>query len=160
MRQTIGEQLGGTCRILEVMIAPEVAGTPAGDVLGGLVKNLRMLQTSWTAVLPFLHWDNETTASLLMRAASSVPDALAQRIVTSLDSQLAPDPIDVTAVQECNDELRALLTEVIHMISTESDTHAEIIAHLAARSARYPLRAVPDLPQAQLASGPAPKSSC
>jgi len=160
MRPTIGEQLGGTCRILEVMIAPEVAGTPAGDVLGALVKNLRMLQTSWTAVLPFLHWDNETTASLLMGATSSVPGALAQRIVTTLDSQLAPDPIDVTAVQERNDELRALLTDVIGVISTESDAHAEIIAHLSARSARYPLRAVPDLPRAQPASGSAPDPSC
>jgi hypothetical protein len=160
MRPTIGEQLGGTCRILEVMIAPEVAGTPAGDVLGALVKNLRMLQTSWTAVLPFLHWDNQTTASLLMGATSSVPDALAQRIVTTLDSQLAPEPVDVTAVQERNDELRALLTDVIGVISTESDAHAEIIAHLAARSARYPLRAAPDLPRAQPAPGSAPEPSC
>jgi hypothetical protein len=160
MRPTIGEQLGGTCRILEVMIAPEVAGTPAGDVLRGLVKNLRMLQTNWGTVLPFLHWDNETTAGLLARAASSVPDALAQRITTTVDGQPAPDPADVMAAQERNDELRALLTEVVRVISAKSDAHAEIIAHLAARSARYPLRAVPDLPRAQPASGPALKSPC
>ena len=125
MRPTIGEQLGGTCRILEAVVAPEVAGTPAGDVLRGLVKNLRMLQTSWAAVLPFLHWDNETTAALLARATSSVPDALAQRIVTALDAQPAPDPVDVAAVQERNDELRALLTEVVRVIDTVSDAHAD-----------------------------------
>jgi hypothetical protein len=160
MRPTIEEQLGGTCRILEVMIAPEVAGTPAGDVLRGLVKNLRMLQANWGTVLPFLHWDNESTASLLARAASSVSDALAQRITTTVDAQPAPDPADVSAAQARNDELRALLTDVVRVISTGSDAHAEIIAHLAARSARYPLRAVPDLPRAQPASGPALRSSC
>jgi hypothetical protein len=160
MKPTIGEQLGGTCRILEAVVAPEVAGTPAGDVLSGLVKNLRMLQTSWAAVLPFLHWDNETTAALLVQATSSVPDALAQRIMTALDAQPAPDPIDVAAVQERNDELRALLTDVVRVIDTVSDAHAEIVAHLAARAGRYPLRAVPDLPKAQPPAESAPKSSC
>jgi hypothetical protein len=160
MRPTIGEQLTGTCRILEAVIAPEVAGTPAGDVLRGLVKNLRMLQTSWAAVLPFLHWDNELTAGLLARAMSSVPDALAQRIMTDLDAKPAPDPADVASVQERNDELRALLTEVVRVIDPVSDPHAEIVAHLAVRAGRYPLRAVPDLPRAQPASGPAPKPPC
>jgi hypothetical protein len=159
MRPTIGEQLDGTCRILEAVVAPEVAGTPAAEVLQGLVKNLRMLRTSWSAVLPFLHWDNEAMAALLTRAMSSVPDALAQRIMAAQDTQSAPDPVDVASVQERNDELRALLTEVVRVIDTVSDAHAEIVAHLAVRAGRYPLRAVPDLPRAQ-PSQPAPKSSC
>ena len=40
---------------------------------------------------------------------------------------------------------------------------ADLLGHqadLAARAARYPLRAVPDLPRAQPASDPAPKPSC
>src|ERR1700721_1791804 len=100
MRPTIGEQLGGACRILEAVVAPEVAGTPAGDVLRGLVKNLRMLQTSWAAVLPFLHWDNELTAGLLARAVPSAPDALAQRIMTALAAEPARDPADVASAQD------------------------------------------------------------
>lgn len=155
MRPTIGEQLDGTCRVLEAVVAPEVAGTPAADVLDGLVKNLRMLGTNWPAVLPFLHWDNATTAALLMRSAAAVPDHLVRRIET-LNTEPTPDLLDVVAAQERNDELRALLSEAVLAMDTASAAHADIVAHLVARAARYPLRSVPAVPQPQ----PAPDPLC
>lgn len=155
MRPTIGEQLDGTCRVLEAVVAPEVAGTPAADVLNGLVKNLRMLRTNWPAVLPFLHWDNETTAAVLMRSASSLPDHLARRIET-LDAEPTPDLLDVLAAQERNDELRALLSEAVLAMDAASAAHADIVAHLVDRAGRYPLRSVPAVPRPQ----PAPDPSC
>jgi hypothetical protein len=147
MRPTIGEQLAGTCRILEDVVAPEVAGAQAADALRGLVKNLRMLETSWAAVLPFLHWDNAQTTALLRRARPAVPAVLAERI-TSVCDALASDPVDVTAVQEHNDRLRGVLSEVVAVLDTGSETYRAIAAYLNVRASRYPLRMVPDTPAA------------
>ncbi len=147
MRPTIGEQLGGTCRILEEVIAPEVASPHAAEALRGLVKNLRMLETGWGAVLPFLHWDNAETAALLQRARPAVPAGLAERIGTCCATP-RPDPFDVSATQQRNDALRGLLSEVVAGIDAEAPVHGEIVAHLRVRTGRYPMRSVPDLPRA------------
>ena len=145
MRPTITEQLAGTCRILEEVVAPELAGAQAADALRGLVKNLRMLETSWSSVLPFLHWDNDATAGLLGQARRSVPSPLAERIDTAC-AETAPDPIDLDAVHSVNNRLRNLLSEVVLVLDPAEPAHAGIVAHLAARTARYPMRMVPDMP--------------
>jgi hypothetical protein len=145
MRPTVSEQLAGTCRILEDVVAPEVTGTYAADVLRGLVKNLRMLETSWAALLPFLRWDSNQTAALLRRARPAVSPALAERI-GSATAPPAPDPVDVIAAEKHNDLLRGLLSEVLAVLDPGSGTYRAIAGHLSTRNSRYPMRMVPDTP--------------
>jgi hypothetical protein len=148
MRPTIAEQLAGTCRALERVASSEVEGTPAAEVLRGLVKNLRMLETSWSAILPFLHWDLNETTALLARAHGAVPEPLRARIDTALAGQPV-DPLDVGAVEARDDMLRALLTEVVLAVDPLGTEYAAIAAHLDERARRYPLRMVPDVPTAR-----------
>jgi hypothetical protein len=150
VRPTVEEQLEGSCRILEETIAPEVTGDHAAEALRGVVKNLRMLGKSWARVLPFLHWDNGATAALLERARPDVPAPLAERLG---DLNRNPtDPFDVAAAQHRNAVLRGLLSEVVAVLDPASaaaaTTHRAIVEHLSARSARYPMRMVPDVPRA------------
>lgn len=147
MRPTVAEQLAGTCLALERVVAPEVEGTPAAEVLRGLVKNLRMLETSWAAILPFLHWDVVETAALLDRVRETVPEPLGARIAQAL-AEAPVDSLDVVAVEAGNDALRALLGEVVVAIDPTSPEHAAIAAHLDERARRYPMRMVPDVPKA------------
>ncbi|MBW0100994.1 hypothetical protein [Pseudonocardia sp. KRD291] len=147
MRPTVAEQLAGTCLALERVVSPEIEGTPAAEVLRGLVKNLRMLETSWAAILPFLHWDVAETATLLGRAREAAPAPLGARIAEALDE--APvDPLDVVAVDVRSDGLRALLSEVVVAIDPTSPEHGAIAAHFDERARRYPMRMVPDVPKA------------
>ncbi|MEU7811772.1 hypothetical protein [Pseudonocardia sp. NPDC049154] len=144
MRPTITEQLEGTCAVLERVVAPEVAGTPAAEVLRGLVRNLRTLGESWTADLPFQHWDIRETGALLERLSAVVPGPLAQRIASV---GLDPDPIDAVAVDTRAIELRGLLSEAVRVMDTDTPEHAAVVAHLTERTRRYPLRMVPDTPR-------------
>ena len=52
MRPSIDEQLHGTCRILEEVVAPAVADPYARTILAGLIANLRMLHQAIPFVLP------------------------------------------------------------------------------------------------------------
>ena len=145
MHPTVSEQLAGTCRILEDVVAPEVTGAYAADVLRGLVKNLRMLETRWAAVLPFLRWDSSQTAALLRRARPAVPSPLAERIRAATAAP-APDPVDVGAAEEHNDLLRGLLSEVLAVLDPGAEDYRAIAGHLSTRNSRYPMRMVPDTP--------------
>lgn len=148
MRPTVAEQLLGTCLALERVVSPEVEGTPAAEVLRGLVKNLRMLATSWAAILPFLYWDVAQTAALLGRARGAVPEPLGARIAAAL-AQPPVDPLDLEAVESRDDTLRVLLSEVVLAVEPAGPEHAAIAAHLGERARRYPLRMVPDVPTAR-----------
>jgi hypothetical protein len=147
MRPTVAEQLAGTCLALERVVSPAVEGTAAAEVLRGLVKNLRMLGTSWGAILPFLHWDIAETATLLERARGAVPEPVGARIDSAL-AQEPPDPLDVDAVEIRDDALRAVLSEVVRTVDPGGPEHAAIAVHLGERARRYPLRMVPDVPKA------------
>jgi hypothetical protein len=147
MRPTVTEQLAGTCLALERVVAPEVEGTPAAEVLRGLVKNLRMLGTSWPAILPFLHWDVAETAALLGRLRAVLPGPLVDRVDAALAEEPA-DPLDVTAVEGRADALRTLLAEAVVLLEPTGSEHAAVAAHLGERARRYPLRMVPDVPKA------------
>jgi hypothetical protein len=143
VRPTVTEQLEGTCLVLERVVAPELTGTPAAEVLQGLVRNLRLLGACWAADLPFQHWDMRETAALLDRAQPLLPQPLADRI-GSLGPD--PDPIDAVAVGAYVTELRELLAEVVRVIDPAGPEHAAIVAHLAERARRYPVRMVPEVP--------------
>jgi hypothetical protein len=147
MRPTVTEQLAGTCLALERVVGPEVEGTPAAEVLRGLVKNLRMLGASHPAILPFLHWDVVETAALLERLRAVVPGVLADRIGAALAEEPV-DPLDVTVVEGRDDALRALLAEAVVLLDPAGPEQAAVAAHLGERARRYPMRMVPDVPKA------------
>lgn len=149
MRPTIEEQIEGSCRLLEVVVAVEVADSHALEVLSELTRNLRMIGSSWTQLLPFLHWDNEATTGLLDAARPIVEVVLAQRIVAVIAGAQS-DPFDFSAVSAHNDELRAVLSELVTELDPESGPQAteiyrDILRHFDLRARRYPMRMVPQL---------------
>lgn len=149
MRPTIEEQIEGSCRLLEQVIAVEVHDSHALEVLSGLTRNLRMIGSSWTQLLPFLHWDNEVTARLLDAARPTVEAVLAQRIADTVTGAQS-DPIDFEAVSAHNDELRALLSELVTELDPQSGPQAtafyrDVVGHFDLRARRYPMRLVPQL---------------
>lgn len=151
MRPTISEQLRQTARLLEDVVAPDLTSEYSARVLRGLVKNLRMLETSWDQVVPFLQWDNEETSKLLDASTHIVPAALAARLAAR-PSEL-PDPLDACAVQKHNYTIRGLLSEAISEIDPASDHDSSvrnaITTHLKKRTSRYPMRMVPELAQSE-----------
>jgi hypothetical protein len=61
MRPTVEEQLQGTCRILETVVAPCVADPYARTILDNLIANLRMLTVALPKVGGFMRNDNQAT---------------------------------------------------------------------------------------------------
>jgi hypothetical protein len=92
MRPSVEEQLQGTCRILEDVVAPCVNDPLARTLLDGVVANLRMLTAALPGVAPFLRQDNQTTGHLLAQLSSSVSPELAERVALALAT---PDPLVV-----------------------------------------------------------------
>ena len=91
MRPTVEEQLQGTCRILENVVAPCVADPYARTLLASLIGNLRMLSGAFPAIPGFLAGDNRSTAALLGQLEAVVEPDLAARIGTAL-TQAEPTP--------------------------------------------------------------------
>lgn len=145
MRPTIDEQLRQTCRILEDVIAPALSADHASEVLRSLIANLRMLESCWHGILPFLRWENDTVEALLretggLTAMNDEPDAA------------QPDPFDVKAMSAYNDRLLALLEQRI-IGSTAADPALDAIrVYLMERASRYPMRSVLPTPQTRAIS--------
>ena len=151
MRPTVTEQLDGVCRILEDVIAPEIAGSHPRETLRNLVSNLRMLSRSWTRLLPFLHWDNAASTALLLAAREQAGAPLATRIDTIVASAPA-DLADAEAVHAYNTVLRACLSECI-LASCAAVLTERMAEHFADRAARYPLRLTGAQPKRPAAGG-------
>ena len=142
MRPSVEEQLLGTCRILETVVAPAVAEPFARTILDNLIANLRMVTEALPAVPGFLRWDNAATQGLLQTLRSALPAQLAGRVDAALAAP-APD-IDGSAAQIArNDLLRALLAEAVRNPDLSPDLHRAIQDHMIARSSRVPMRYVP-----------------
>ena len=145
MRPTAEEQLQGTCRILEEVVAPCVADPFARTILDGLVANLRMLTGALPAVPGFLRHDNATTLRLL----ATLRDALAPALVARIDQALAapePDVADGAAQEERNRLLRELLAAAVCGAGLTPDMHSAIVQHMTERASRVPMRYVPTAP--------------
>jgi hypothetical protein len=138
MRPTVTEQLDGMCRILEDVIAPEVRSDHAAEILRGLISNVRMLSRNWSALLPFLHWDNEATASLLRDAQQEVHEELRHRIHDALAAPIA-EANDTIAAEMLNEILRGLLVDCI-AANCSAPLLERMMAHMNERATRYPMR--------------------
>ena len=141
MRPTVEEQLLGTCRILEGVVAPCVADPYARTILEGLVGNLRMLTGALPAVAGFLHRDNRATAGLLGQLQAGVAPDLAAAIALAL-GRPEPDAADMTALEQRNNELRELLSQALCGDSLTPAMRAAALEHMSARAARAPMRYV------------------
>lgn len=145
MRPTVEEQLQGTCRILETVVAPCVADPFARTILDGLVANLRMLTGALPAVPGFLRHDNQATVRLLATLRDSAPSDLAARLTQAL-AEPEPDATDTAALDERNRRLRELLAEAVCGERLSPDQHRAIVQHMAERASRVPMRYVATAP--------------
>ena len=143
MRPSIEEQLQGTCRILEKVVAPCVADPYARTILEALIGNLRMLGAAVPAVPGFLAGDNHATADLLGRLLAVVAPDLAGRIAQAL-AQPAPEATDMHSLELRNCELRELLSQALCGSGLTPAIHAAALAQMSARAARAPMRYVPN----------------
>ena len=142
MRPTIEEQLQGTCRILENVVAPCVADPYARTLLASLIGNLRMLSGAFPVIPGFLAGDNRSTAALLGRLQAVVAPDLAARIGLVL-AQPEPDITDSTALEQRNCQLRELFSQALCDASLTPELHAAALEHMSERAARAPMRYVP-----------------
>ncbi len=145
MKPSVEDQLQGTCRILETLVAPCVADPFARTMLDGLVANLRMLTGALPALPGFLRQDNQATARLLAALQPSLPSDLAGRVAACL-SEAEPDPVDGNALDEANGRLRELLAEAVCSEGLSPEQHRVIVKHMTERASRVPMRYVPTAP--------------
>ena len=141
MRPTVEEQLQGTCRILETVVAPAVAEPYARMILDALVGNLRMLSAALPAVPGFLREDNQASGRLLDALRASVPSGLAVRIAAALDLA-EPDAADSAALDARNRQLRELLGEAVCAEGLTPELRAAALKYMTGRASRVPMRFV------------------
>jgi hypothetical protein len=147
VRPTVDEQLSGTCRLLDEVVAPAVADPYAAEILRGLVSNLRMLTGALPQIPQFLAWDNTGTVGLLDQMKERVALPLAQEIAREL-APAGPDPLDLNALNDRNERLRALLSRALLSEELTPEDHRAARAHLAQRAARSPIRFAVPVPAA------------
>ncbi|MEO5837317.1 MAG: hypothetical protein ABIQ73_29600 [Acidimicrobiales bacterium] len=145
MRPTLSEQLRGLRHILDHVVAPEVQGAYATDILLGVSRALEMLALRAGEVGPFLVWDNNETRELLRMIATS------GAAVTEPIDPIEPIATgDVDALDAENERLRGILAAVIPAIAADASTselHGAVVVHLRERVARYPFASTATLPQ-------------
>ncbi len=145
MRPTVEEQLQGTCRILETVIAPAVSEPYARTILDNLIANLRMVNGALPKVAGFLRDDNAATLSLLLSMRAALTADLAARLdAAALAGE--PDHGDVAAIEERNQLLRALLAAAVCSPTLTRDIRQTIETHMINRASRAPMRYVPTAP--------------
>ena len=145
MRPTVEEQLQGTCRILETVVAPCVADPFARTILDGVIANLRMVTGAFPAVAPFLRQDNEATVRLLRTLRDSVASELATRLDDAI-GDTEPDAADPAALDDRNCRLRELLAQSVRSEGLSAEQHRAIVQHMTERASRAPMRYVATTP--------------
>lgn len=142
MRPTVEEQLHGTCRILERVVAPCVADPFARTILDNLIANLRMMTVALPAVAGFLRDDNEATLRQLLALREALPPELVARI-TQAKAANVPDVADGLAQEERNRLLRELLAAAVSSPSLTPDMRHAVQNFMISRASRVPMRYVP-----------------
>lgn len=145
MKPTVEDQLRGTCRVLESVVAPCVSDPMARTILEGLIANLRMLTGALPAVPAFMRQDNEATACLLSDLLGALPAVLRERVRVAL-AQPEPDPTDTAALDARNTLLRELLAEAVRLDDLTPAQHRAIVQHMSERASRVPMRYVSTAP--------------
>ena len=142
MRPTVDEQLQGTCRILETVVAPCVSDPFARTILDNLIANLRMVTAALPKVPGFLRYDNEGTLRQLLALREALPPELVTRI-GQIEAAEEPNVDDGPAQEERNRLLRELLAAAICSPGLTPDMHRAIQTYMIKRASRVPMRYVP-----------------
>ena len=142
MRPTVEEQLQGTCRILENVVAPCVSEPFARTILLNLIANLRMVTVALPMVAGFLRYDNEGTLNQLLALREALPPELVARINQAMAAN-EPDVDDGPAQEERNRLLRELLAAAVCSSSLTPDMRHAIVNYMIDRASRVPMRYVP-----------------
>ena len=145
MRPTVEEQLQGTCRVLEGVVAPCVNDPFARTILDGLIANMRMLTGALPAVAGFLRDDNAATLRLLEELRNGVTPELAARIADAT-GHAEPDVADSAALEARNGLLREQLARAVCTDGLPLQSHQAIVKHFTERASRVPMRYVPTAP--------------
>ena len=141
MRPTVEEQLQGTCRILENVVAPCVSEPFARTILDNLIANLRMVTVALPKVAGFLRDDNEATLHQLLALREALPPELAARIN---QAEAANEPgVDGPAQEDRNRLLRELLAAAVCSPGLTPDMHRAVENFMISRASRVPMRYVP-----------------
>ncbi len=148
MRPSIDEQLRETQRILGGL-APQLDGYSA-QILRMALANLETLETGWSKVLPFLHWDNDATLAMLTALQSDL-DAQTVAVIGDVARKPACDPYDAGALQQYNEELQAVV--VLALAGCGPAGRRRVHSHLLERTARYPMRPGAARPATQATTG-------
>ena len=142
MKPTVEEQLQGTCRILETVVAPCVAEPFARTILDNLIANLRMMTAALPMVAGFLRYDNEATLRQLLALREALPPELVARI-NEVMAATEPDVDDGPAQEERNRLLRELLAAAVCSSNLTPEMHHAIVNSMIHRASRVPMRYVP-----------------
>ena len=142
MKPTVEEQLNGTCRILETVVAPCVGDAFARTILDNLISNLRMVTVALPKVAGFLRDDNAATLGLLLTLREALPPELVVRIDQAAAAS-EPDVADGPALEERNRLLREMLAAAVCISGLTSDMRRVVTAHMTDRASRVPMRYVP-----------------
>lgn len=152
MRPTVEEQLEGTCRILETVVAPHVSEPFARTILDNLVANLRMVTAALPKVASFLREDNAATWRQLLFLREALPPDLIDRIDQAGIAD-EPDVAVSAALEDRNRQLRELLAEAICCSSLKSEMRDAVVSHFIDRASRVPMRYVATAPTANEPTG-------
>ena len=140
MKPTVEEQLQGTVRILESVVAPAVSESYARTILENLIANLRMLAVAAPKVAGFTRDDNDATLNLLMVLCEALPP----EIVTRITQASAANTVDSDRERDQrNAHLRELLAEAVCSPRLTDDHHQLIKDYMVTRASRVPMRYVP-----------------
>ncbi len=142
MKPSVEEQLQGTCRILETVVAPQVAEPYARTILDGVIANLRMLTAALPAVAGFLRDDNAATARLLAKLSGDDPAAALREALQARE----PDVADIGALEARNRLLRGLLADIAGRDDLSPEQHQCLVRHMSDRASRMPMRYVATAP--------------
>ncbi|HEX4015216.1 MAG TPA: hypothetical protein VHX15_00630 [Frankiaceae bacterium] len=147
MRPDVSEQLDGLRRILESVVAPELADPYPIDILAGVCATLETLSSGWQLVPGFLQWDAEMSAALLRQVITSdveLDGALHER-VRAVVLEDPPDATNLPALQARHVRVRQALADVMPVVMERDELRGlrtYLAAHLRERAERYPLKAV------------------
>lgn len=122
MRPTVGEQLAGIDRLLEIVAADPSLEASSTAYLADARKQLSRLTGSVDAREDFLRWDTDAALAVL----ATVNPALAERFVQSAQS----------TADEANVQIRSLLVEALDALGPDregAEARGLIAQHLRAR---------------------------
>ena len=146
MKPTVEEQLQGTCRILESVVAPCVADPYARTILDGLIANLRMVTGALPAVPGFLRHDNQATLRLLAALRDAVPRRSRRTHLPQALEEPEPEATDAAAARRAQPPAARAAAQAVCSEGLAPEQHRAIVQHMTERASRMPMRYVATAP--------------